>query len=130
MVFVRSRKRSVKMSKSLLIHHCVVIIALVNSIIYKSDGSLIILGSIIGEVANPIRHLVKLFNQGEDGCLILVFLPFFFTRLFLVQYTAHAIVPFSKLFFTKISAFVLLLCSALSMWRFIVHNKKKIELLF
>jgi len=133
-ILLRSRCRQVRMSTSLLVHHSVLIIGLIHSIIYGADGALILLGCLIAECANPIRHLVKLFNlwhpYGEDGSLTVVFLPFLFTRMFLVQYTARAIVPLAKLSFTKGCSFVLLLCSALSMWRFIVHNKKKIELLF
>jgi len=113
-----------------IVHHIFCVAGLLAATIGGSDGPLVLVGTIVGELSNPIRHILKIINRLHgDCCVLFVFIPFLITRIVLVQYTAHAIIPYSKLALTKITAFVLLALSAISIWRYIVRNKKNLEAL-
>jgi len=112
-----------------VLHHCFCIAGLLNSIYFGVDGALILVGGLVAEIANPIRHLLLANMTKSECCSYLVFLPFLITRLVLVQYTAHAVLPYSKMLTTRVLALALLGLSAHSMWRYVLKHKKNFQTL-
>jgi len=140
-----SRRRSFHSLTLVLLqytHHSLAVTGLLWSVWTRCDGSLILIGSVIGELPNPPRHAARLqslqqatpntvhANANGNGStlpscgMMLILATIFITRMLLLHYTAHAIVPYAKLATTKICAIGLLGTSALSIWRYMITMNK------
>ena len=144
----RGRRSLSRKHVAILVHHTILVLGLVAVCWYGQDGTVMLLGLLIGQSPNPTRllsrvlgrmqrfpdrekwtwerYLEKLLAMKEaDRARTLVAVHVFVfvgTRVMFAHYIAHTILPYAQLTATKVTALMHIIFSFLAMWEYLVGN--------